>query len=92
MLSAETIQVKCQEFREYKRLIEEMEAIRDSIASELKEHLAAIGQDKITCGEYKLSLSTVSRSDVDKTKLQSDYPDIYNQLLKTTSYKRFLVS
>jgi hypothetical protein len=46
---------KIREYREYSRMIEEMEALKSSIADELKAEMTAAGQEKLIVGEYKLS-------------------------------------
>lgn len=83
---------RIKEYREYKRLAEEMLSIADSIADELKALMTQEGKEKMIIGEYKLSYTDVSRKDIDKKALAADYTDIYNAYLRETSYKRFLVS
>lgn len=82
---------KIRQYREYKRLAEEAQAIADSLADELKAELTAQGQTKLIVGEYKVSYTDCIRKDIDKKALQADYSDIYNQYVKETSYKRFSV-
>jgi len=83
---------KIKEYREYKRLAEEMLAHADSIADELKEYMNETNQTKAIIGEYKLSYTNVTRKDIDKKALAVEHSDIYNAYLRETSYKRFLVS
>ena len=95
------IEAKAREYREYKRIAEEMQALADSIADELKAATLENGKAeetkagrKITLivGEYKLSLSDNTRKDIDKKRLEAEYSDIYNSLLKEIAYKRFTVA
>ena len=43
-------------------------------------------------GEYKLSYTEVTRTDIDKKGLETDHGDIYAAYLKTSQYKRFSVA
>jgi len=83
---------RIKEYNEYKKMGEEMLAIANSIADELKNLMSDTGQEKMIVGEYKLSYTAVSRKDIDKKALANDYSDIYNAYLRETSYRRFLVS
>ncbi len=91
-MTNQEIQAKCQEYREMKRLIEEAQAIADSIADELKAAMTETGENKLTVGEYKLSYSEFTRKDIDKKQLLAELPEVYATYLKETSYKRFIVS
>jgi uncharacterized protein YjiS (DUF1127 family) len=46
---------KIRDYREYKRMIEELENLADTIADELKTYMSDIGQTKIIIGEYKIN-------------------------------------
>ena len=83
---------KIKEYNEYKKMGEEMLAVANSIADELKSLMCDTGQEKMVIGEYKLSYTAVSRKDIDKKALANDYSDIYNAYLRETTYKRFQVS
>jgi predicted phage-related endonuclease len=83
---------KIKEYRQYKRMAEEMLAIADSIADELKTVMLEQGLERMIVDEYKLSFTTVSRKDIDKKALAEEHQEIYNAYLRETSYKRFLVS
>jgi len=83
---------KIREYREYKRMIEELTNLTDSIADELKTFMTDAGQDKMIIGEYKLSYTEHTRRDLDKKLLAEDYNEIYNDYLIETTYKRFQVS
>ena len=91
-MGTNALATKIKEYREYKRMAEELLSFADSIADELKSLMSDTGQEKMIVGEYKLSYTAVSRKDIDKKALATDYADIYNAYLRETSYKRFLVS
>ena len=83
---------KIKEYREYKRMIEELSNLTDSIADELKAYMTETGESKMIIGEYKLSFTEHTRKDLDKKLLAEDYSEIYNDYLIETTYKRFQVS
>ena len=85
------LETKIKEYREYKRMIEEMEAIANAIADELKAAMAEAGQDKMIVGEYKLSYVDCIRKDLDKKRLEADLGDL-SEYTKISSYKRFSVA
>jgi predicted phage-related endonuclease len=82
---------KIKEYRELKRLAEEATNAADSIADELKAMMTEAGKDKMIVGEYKLSYSDCTRSDLDKKRLEADLGDL-SEYTKVTSYKRFSVA
>ena len=45
---------RIREYREYSRMIEELEALKTAIADELKAEMTAQGKEKLVVGEYKL--------------------------------------
>ena len=79
-------------YREYKRLSEEALSLADSIADELKSIMTEQGVERLIVGEYKLSYTDVSRTDINRKKLQEEESEIFEKYSYTTSYKRFLVS
>ena len=86
------LQDKIREYREYARMIEEMEALKDAIADELKTAMTEAGQDKMIVGEYKLSYTDCTRKDIDKKRLEAEHGDIYAAYMKETTYKRFSIA
>ena len=86
------LETRIKEYREYARMIEEMEALKDAIADELKAAMNEAGQDKMIIGEYKLSYTDCTRRDIDKKRLEAEHGDIYTAYLKETTYKRFAVA
>lgn len=84
--------LKIREMREYKRMAEEMLAIADGIADELKAVMVEANVEKMIVGEYKLSYTEISRTDIDKKRLEMEQSEIYAAYQKHSSYKRFLVS
>jgi len=91
-MSQQDLTLKIREYREYHRMIEEMQAIKEAIADELKSYMNDAGESKMIIGEYKLSYTEVKRVDIDKKRLQAEHAELYEAYLKETAYMRFLVS
>ena len=83
---------KCKEFKEYKAMIEELENLASTIATELKEELISEGTSKKIAGPFKISYSEALRTDIDKKLLQVNHPDLYNEYQRQTQYMRFSIS
>lgn len=80
----------CNEYRENKRMIEELEAMNDSLKSEI---LAIMGDDETHIeGAAKATNKTVVSSRLDSTAIKKDLPDIFSRYSTATSYKRFTVA
>lgn len=79
----------CNEYRENKRLIEELEALNESLKSNI---IAMMGDREIvTEGATKATLKTVTSSRLDSKGIKADYPDIFTAYSTPTTYKRFTV-
>ncbi len=79
----------CNEYRENKRLIEELQAMNDSIKSDI---LVIMGNDEMHVeGAAKATNKTVVSSRFDSTRFKKEYPDLFTEYSRETSYKRFCV-
>ncbi len=79
----------CNEYRENKRLIEELQAMNDSIKLDI---LAIMGSDEMHVeGAAKATNKTVVSSRFDSTGFKKEYPELFTEYSKETSYKRFCV-
>lgn len=79
----------CNEYRENKRLIEELEAMNDSIKSDI---LVIMGNDEMHVeGAAKATNKTVVSSRFDSSGFKKEYPDLFTEYSRETSYKRFCV-
>ena len=67
----------CNEYRENKRLIEELEAMNDSIKTDI---LAIMGDRE-----------TVTESRFDSSGFRKVYPDLFTEYSTPTTYRRFTV-
>lgn len=79
----------CNEYRENKRLIEELQSMNDSIKSDI---LAIMGNDETHVeGAAKATNKTVVSSRFDSAGFKKVYPDLFSEYSRETSYKRFCV-
>lgn len=79
----------CNEYRENKCLIEELEAMNDTIKTAI---LAIMGdKETMTEGASKATYKTVTSSRLDGKALKEEKPDIFAAYSTPTTYKRFTV-
>lgn len=79
----------CNEYRENKRLIEELTAMNESIKNDI---LDIMGNDEMHVeGAAKATNKTVVSSRFDSTEFKKEYPDLFTEYSRETSYKRFCV-
>lgn len=80
----------CNEYRENKRMIEELEAMNDSLKADI---LAIMGdRETVTEGAAKAINKTVTSSRLDSSAIKKELPDVFTKYIKETSYKRFTVA
>ena len=82
---------KIKQYHEYAEMIKELEAVKDSIADEIKAVMEEAGENKMIVGEYKLAYTEAKRETLDKKRLVADIGDL-SEYTKTTFYKRFTVA
>ena len=79
----------CNDYRENKRLIEELEAMNDSIKTDI---LAIMGdRETVTEGAAKATNKTVSSSRFDSSSFKKVHPDLFTEYSTPTTSKRFTV-
>lgn len=79
----------CNDYRENKRLIEELEAMNDSIKADI---LAIMGdRETVTERAAKATNKTVSSSRFDSSSFKKVHPDLFTEYSTPTTYKRFTV-
>lgn len=79
----------CNDYRENKRLIEELEAMNDSIKTDI---LAIMGdRETVTEGAAKATNKTVSSSRFDSSSFKKVHPELFTEYSTPTTYKRFTV-
>lgn len=83
------LEQKCNEYREYKRLAEQAEQMRDSLRDEIITMMQ--GAPEVVAGACKVMYKDVQSVRFDSKLLQAAHPDIYAEYSKKTVYKRFSV-
>ena len=79
----------CNDYRENKRLIEELEAMNDSIKADI---LAIMGDaETMTEGATKATYKTIASSRFDSSGFKKEYPELFTEYSTPTTYKRFTV-
>ena len=78
------------EYRENKRLIDELSEINDALKVQIIELMA--GHDTVIAGATKITYKDVRSSRFDGTAFKADHADLYSQYSKTSAYKRFSIS
>lgn len=79
----------CNEYRENKRLIEELTAMNDSLKADI---IAIMGSDETHVeGAAKATNKTVVSSRFDSSGFKKEYPELFTEYSRETSYKRFTV-
>ena len=80
---------KVNEYREYKRMAEELEQLRDNLRDEIIAMMQ--GAPEVVAGACKVMYKDVQSVRLDSKLLQASHPDIYAECSKRTTYKRFSV-
>lgn len=80
---------KVNEYRENKRLLEELEALNDAIKADIIDMMH--GAPEMVQGTAKAIYKDVSSVRLDSKLLKTLHPDIYAECSKRTTYKRFSV-
>ena len=79
----------CTEYRENKRMIEELTAMNEDLKSSIVEIMG--DQDTKIEGSVKAMYKTVESQRLDSAALKKDQFALYQKYLQKTSYKRFTV-
>ena len=80
---------KVNEYRENKRLLEELEAMNESIKADIIAMMH--GAPEMVQGTAKAIYKDVQSVRLDSKLLQAAHPDIYAECSSKTTYKRFSV-
>lgn len=79
----------CNDYRENKRLIEELQALNDDIKAAI---ISIMGDaETMTQGAAKATNKVVCSVRLDSIAIKKELPEVFQQYSKETSYKRFTV-
>lgn len=84
------LEALAKQYKEYKRMEEEVKAELDAIADAIKAQVKA--GVPVIAGEYKISLANVTQARIDGTALRRDMPDVAEAYSKDSSYQRLTIS
>lgn len=79
----------CKEYRENKRLIEELEAMQDAIKSDILDIMG--DKDVLIDGADKATYKEIESRRLDSSKLKKEDPALYDKYSTVQSYRRFSV-
>lgn len=79
----------CTEYRENKRMIEELNGLNDDLKNQIIELMGDV--DIKIEGSTKAIYKTVESQRLDSAALKKEQFELYQKYLKKTSYKRFTV-
>ena len=79
----------CKEYRENKRMLDELTAMNDNIKLEI---ISLMGDNEIVIdGADKVTYKAIQSSRFDSNSFKKSYPDLYNQYSVVSEYKRFSI-
>lgn len=83
---------KVRELKEFKMMLEELEAEISAIEDGIKEEMTARGTEELIAGEYKVRWTTVSSNRFDTTAFKKAMPELAEQFTKVTTTRRFSIA
>ena len=91
-MSNAELQTKVNDLREYRRMVEDLQAEIDAITDSIKQHMTAAGLDEITGADYRITWREVTTARLDGKALKAALPEIAQQFTKSTTARRFTVA
>ena len=83
---------KVKEIRELRRLIEDAQAVVDSLQDEIKAEMTAQETEILTGDTWKITWKTITSKRIDTTALKKALPDIAEQFSKISTSKRLTLA
>ena len=91
-MSANELDMKVNQIRELKRIIEEAEAEITSIEDTIKATMTEQNTDELRGANSKVTWKVTSTTRIDSKALKKDLPDIAAKYSSTSTYRRFLIA
>lgn len=91
-MSINELDMKVDQIRSLKRLIEEAEAEITGIEDEIKARMTELDTDELRGNACKVTWKQVSSTRIDSKSLKKDLPDIATKYSNTSTYRRFLIA
>lgn len=86
------LQTKVNDLREYRRMVEDLQAEIDAITDSIKQHMTAAGLDEIAGADFKISWKTVTSNRFDSKGFKTAHADLYEEFTTTSTSRRFTVA
>lgn len=86
------IMKKLEALKEWQALADEAAAEIEAIKDEIKQEMNERGTDTLKAGKYTAHYTTVTSNRFDSSAFKVAYNNLYQQFIKTTTSKRFVVT
>lgn len=83
---------KLRELKELKAMQEELQAEIDNLQDIIKGYMTARELDTLNIDVFKVSYKEVTSSRFDSTAFKKTHSDLYNQYVKQTTTRRFVLN
>ena len=91
-MSTQAIYEAVKAYKEYQRMMEELESEMEAVKDTIKAELSRQGVDELTAGEYKVRWTAVKSSRFDAAAFRKEMPDLAEQFTRSVETKRFSVA
>ena len=91
-MTAQEIRETVKSIREYKRMMQELQAELDAAEDMIKAEMNTTGNYEITGDDFKVTYNEVTSTRVDTTALKKALPDVVARFTKTNTYRRFCLA
>ena len=91
-MSINELDMKVDQIRNLKRLIEDAEPEITGIEDEIKARMTELDTDELRGGTCKVTWKQVSSTRIDSKALKKELPDIAAKYSSTSTYRRFLIA
>ena len=83
---------KLREIKELKAMQDELQAEIDALQDEIKGYMTAAQLDTLHVDVFKVTYKEVTSSRFDSTAFKKTHSDLYNQYVKQTTTRRFVLN
>ena len=91
-MSNTELNIKLRELKELKIMQDELQNEIDSLQDEIKGYMTAAQIDTLNVDVFKVTYKEVTSSRFDSTAFKKTHQELYNQYLKQTVTKRFVLA
>ena len=91
-MSTQAIYEAVKAYKEYQRMMEELESEMEAVKDTIKAELSRQGVDELTAGEYKVRWTAVKSSRLDTSALRKASPELCEKFTRGVETKRFCVA